>query len=140
MIWDLGAIAASKRPDRARRFQDAILTSMSVPVVMRTRYIETGESGTYAMHVDGSFLAPIFMGSLIENPRDLPQKLDIYVIANNRLKRPQPLVAMPPRLIDLIPRLFYLVDTSQFERTMDVLLLQSRIDNSRIQVLAIPEN
>jgi len=43
-------------------------------------------------------------------------------------------------LIDLIPRLFYLVNTSQFKRTMDVLLLQSRIDNSRIHVLAIPEN
>ena len=139
-IWDLGAIAASARPDRVQRFQDAILASIAVPVAMPVRYIETGQPGTYAMHVDGSFLAPIFMSTLIRNFKQVPGNFDVYVVVNNRLKRPQPLELMTPRLVNLIPRLFYLVHTSQFERTMDILLLQSKIHHFTVRVLAIPEN
>jgi predicted acylesterase/phospholipase RssA len=127
VIWDLGAIASSMRTDRVQRFQDAILASIAVPVVMPVRYIETGQPGTYAMHVDGSFLAPLFMTTLLGNFKDVPGNFDVYVVVNNRLKRPQPLELLKPRLVELAPRLFYLVHTSQFERTIDVLLLQSHI-------------
>ena len=140
VIWDLGAIAGSMRADRVQRFQDAILASIAVPVVMPVRYIETGQPGTYAMHVDGSFLAPLFMTTLLGNSKDAPGNFDVYVVVNNRLKRPQPLELMKPRLVELVPRLFYLVHTSQFERTMDILLLQSHIHHFMIHVLAIPEN
>ena len=139
-IWDLGAIASSVRPDRVRRFQDAILASIAVPIAMPARYIETGQPGTYAMHVDGSFLAPIFMSTLIGNFENVPGKFDVYVVVNNKLQRPQPLKLMTPRLVDLIPRLFYLVHTSQFERTMDMLLLQSQLHHFTVRILAIPEN
>jgi predicted acylesterase/phospholipase RssA len=139
-IWDLGAIAASGRPDRVQRFQDVILASIAVPVAMPARYIETGQPGTYALHVDGSFLAPIFMTTLIGNFKDVPGQFDVYVVVNNRLKRPQPLELITPRLVDLVPRLFYLVHTSQFERTMDLLLLQSRLHDFTVRILAIPEN
>jgi predicted acylesterase/phospholipase RssA len=140
VIWDLGAIAGSMRADRVQRFQDAILASIAVPVAMPVRYIETGQPGTYAMHVDGSFLAPLFMTTLLGNFKDTPVNFEVYVVVNNRLKRPQPLELMKPRLVELVPRLFYLVHTSQFERTMDVLLLQSQIHHFTVRILAIPEN
>ncbi len=139
-IWDLGAIAGSAHPDRVQRFQDAILASIAVPVAMPARYIETGHPGTYALHVDGSFLAPIFMTTLMGNFKEIPGKFEVYVVVNNRLKRPQALKLITPRLVDLIPRLFYLVHTSQFERTMDLLLLQSQLHDFKVRILAIPEN
>lgn len=139
VIWDLGAIAESTRPDRVRRFQDAILASISVPVVMPATYIETGQPGTYAMHVDGSFLAPIFMTTLIQDYEKIKGNFDVYVVVNNRLNRPQPLETISPRLIDLVPRLFYLVHTSQFERSMDVLLMRSQLHDFTVRILAIPE-
>jgi predicted acylesterase/phospholipase RssA len=140
VIWDLGAIAGSMRADRVQRFQDAILASIAVPVAMPVRFIETGRPGTYALHVDGSFLAPLFMTTLLGNFKDLPVNFEVYVVVNNRLKRPQPLEPMKPRLVELVPRLFYLVHTSQFERTMDLLLLQSQIHHFTVRILAIPEN
>jgi predicted acylesterase/phospholipase RssA len=63
-VRDFGAIATSGNPDRVRRFQDAVLASIAVPVTMPARYIETGQRGTYALHVDGSVLAPIFISAL----------------------------------------------------------------------------
>jgi predicted acylesterase/phospholipase RssA len=139
-VWDLGAIAASGNPDRVQRFQDAILASIAVPVAMPARYIETGQDGTYALHVDGSFLAPIFISALTGNFDDLPNDVSIYVVVNNKLRRPQPLKVMSPRLVDLVPRLFYLVHTSQFERTMDLLLLKSQMLHFTVRILTIPED
>ncbi|MGD2056578.1 MAG: hypothetical protein PVJ15_07205 [Gammaproteobacteria bacterium] len=43
-------------------------------------------------------------------------------------------------LVDVIPRLFYLVHTSQFERTMNILLLQSQLHHFTVRVLAIPDD
>lgn len=139
-VWDLGAIAASGKPDRVQRFQDAILASIAVPVAMPARYIETGQDGTYALHVDGSFLAPIFISALTGNFENLPHNVSIYVVVNNKLRRPQPLKVMTPRLVDLVPRLFYLVHTSQFERTMDLLQLKSQVHHFTVRILAIPED
>jgi hypothetical protein len=64
----------------------------------------------------------------------------IYVVVNNKLRRPQPLKVMTPRLVDLVPRLFYLVHTSQFERAMDLLQLNSQRHHFTVRILAIPEN
>jgi len=54
-IWDMGVIAESERPDRLKRYIDAIMASASFPVAFPPVFIEVeGESGTYTqMHVDG---------------------------------------------------------------------------------------
>ena len=54
-LWDMGAIAASGRPDRLQRYRDVVLASASAPVVFSPVYIpvEAGGGKYWQMHADG---------------------------------------------------------------------------------------
>lgn len=92
VFWDMGAIAASGRPDRKRLFKEVILASTSIPGVFPPVYLRVAADGkTYhEMHVDGGtsnevFLMPagLTVGEL-DKTFHTRVKTHLYVIRNGR--------------------------------------------------------
>ena len=67
VVWDMGAIAASDRPERLRRFRDVLLASASVPMVFPPVYFPVEWEGrTYwQMHVDGGAAVTVFLSGFV---------------------------------------------------------------------------
>lgn len=63
VIWDMGAIAASGRPDRNKLFKEVILASTSIPGIFPPVNLEVTAAGrTYQeMHVDGGTANEVFL-------------------------------------------------------------------------------
>ena len=92
VFWDMGAIAASGRPDRKQLFKEVILASTSIPGIFPPVYLRvTADGKTYhEMHVDGGttnevFLMPagLTLGE-IEKTFHTRVKAHLYVIRNGR--------------------------------------------------------
>ncbi len=92
VIWDMGAIAASGRPDRKKLFKEVILASTSIPGIFPPVNLEVTAAGrTYhEMHVDGGtanevFLMPagLTLGEL-DKTFHTRVKVRLYVIRNGR--------------------------------------------------------
>ena len=66
-MWDMGAIAASNRPDKLDRYLDIVLASASFPMLFPPVYIPVEVQGeTYwQMHVDGSVRAAVFASTFM---------------------------------------------------------------------------
>jgi hypothetical protein len=62
VIWDMGVIARSERPDRLKRYIDVVLASASFPIAFPPVYLDVdGEAGTYTeMHADGGIRETVF--------------------------------------------------------------------------------
>jgi predicted acylesterase/phospholipase RssA len=76
LVWDMGAIASSDRPDRLERYHDIILASMSTPVTFPPVYIDVDVEGqAYGqMHFDGAIKAPLLLrGFLVKAKRAIEQ-------------------------------------------------------------------
>jgi len=96
LVWDMGAIASSDRPDRLERYLDVILASMSTPVTFPPVYIDVEVEGqAYGqMHFDGAIKAPMLLrGFMVEAQRAIEQaglspadvRIEIYAIVNGPL-------------------------------------------------------
>ena len=92
VIWDMGAIAASKRPDRLKLFKQVILASTSIPGIFPPVELEVTAAGkTYhEMHVDGGTSNQVFLMPAGLSLRELDQtfharvKARLYIIRNSR--------------------------------------------------------
>jgi hypothetical protein len=92
-VWDMGAIAASGRPDAQELFRDVLVASASIPGVFRPTYIEVEANGHRfrEMHVDGGATTQVFIlpdvvlatGMGVAAPRHAPSH--IWIIINNHL-------------------------------------------------------
>lgn len=62
VIWDMGLIASSERPDRWERYIDVVLASASFPIAFPPVYFDIdGEAGGFTeMHVDGGTRENVF--------------------------------------------------------------------------------
>jgi hypothetical protein len=62
VIWDMGVIAKSERPDRLKRYIDVVLASASFPVAFPPVYIDVDrEEGAFTeMHADGGIRETVF--------------------------------------------------------------------------------
>lgn len=93
VIWNMGAIADSKRPDALKLFQDIIMASASPPGVFPAVLITASSRGQMIeeMHSDGGsasqFLAiPEGWIANVDNgvwPKD--KRLNLYILVNNAL-------------------------------------------------------
>lgn len=91
VLWNMGAIAGSDRPDRLDLFRDILVASASVPGLFPPVMIRTEAFGRpiTEMHVDGGATTPLFT-----LPDTLPGVIDampnagraqFYIIVNNAL-------------------------------------------------------
>ena len=68
MVWDMGIIASSDRPDKLERYRKVILASASIPVLFPPVYISVdgGKESYQQMHVDGGVREMVFYYDFIE--------------------------------------------------------------------------
>jgi hypothetical protein len=93
VLWDMGAIAASDRPDAAALFSEVITASASFPGVFSPVLIHVEADGQRfsEMHVDGDATDPIFAGpkrilSNLAITRSASAHKAIYVLVNTKLE------------------------------------------------------
>jgi hypothetical protein len=98
-VWDLGAIAASRRADRAERYRDVILAAAAFPIVFPPVYIPVEIDGEqyWEAHADGAAQAAVFARVFMLDVQDLLQRVDphgegaraeLYMIWNSQPKGP----------------------------------------------------
>jgi predicted acylesterase/phospholipase RssA len=103
VVWNMGLIAASARPESLELFRKVMLASASVPIAFPPVFfeVEAGGRGYDEMHVDGAVAASAFLtGGVFDSSviRDRagrgPGRENIYVIHNGQLP---PVAAQTPR-------------------------------------------
>ena len=60
VIWDMGTIASSKRPDRMKRYIDVVLASASFPIAFPPVYLDVDNGAFTEMHTDGGIRETVF--------------------------------------------------------------------------------
>jgi predicted acylesterase/phospholipase RssA len=71
VVWDLGQIASSRKPDRLELFRSVMVASAAIPTVFPPVLVKVSANGkTYdEMHSDGGvFFQSFFVGSLVDLP------------------------------------------------------------------------
>ena len=90
VIWNMGAIAASGRPDRSDLFKQVVLASTSIPGAFPPQHFKVMADGKSfeEMHVDGGVTTEVFLMpaglSLRKDPNGRMLKARLYVIRNGR--------------------------------------------------------
>jgi predicted acylesterase/phospholipase RssA len=89
VIWNIGAIAASRRPKSLELFRKILLASASVPGAFEPVLIDVEIDGArfQEMHVDGGAIAQLFLYPASIDPTVLPdrRRQTAYIIRNARL-------------------------------------------------------
>lgn len=97
VIWNMGAIAASGRPEALDLFRGILIASAAVPVVFPPAYfkVEAGGQSYDEMHVDGAMAHQVFLYGAVLRPLRLREELglktprrgvQVFVIRNSQIK------------------------------------------------------
>lgn len=95
VVWNMGMIAASARPESLELFRKVMFASASVPIVMPPVFFEVVAGGQRygEMHVDGAVAASVFVSGGVFGPELLRDRggrgrgrEDIFVIHNGQLR------------------------------------------------------
>jgi len=98
VVWDMGAIASSNRPDKYDRFSEIIYASSALPVYLPPQYMKVEVEGKdyYQMHVDGGIYSQVFMIGLFINWTEVLNfnenantnfDVTLYTIANRKYRQ-----------------------------------------------------
>ena len=89
VIWNIGAIAASRHPKSLELFRKILLASASVPGAFEPVLVDVEIDGVrfQEMHVDGGAIAQLFLYPASIDPTALPirRRQTAYIIRNARL-------------------------------------------------------
>jgi len=94
VVWNMGLIAASGRPEALELFRKVMLASASIPVAFPPVFfqVEAGGRRYDEMHVDGFIAATVFLNGGVFRPSLLHQRAgrgiareDIFVVHNGQL-------------------------------------------------------
>ena len=114
VVWNMGAIAASGRPEAAALFRDVLLASASIPVALPPVYIPVVADGILydEMHVDGGLVAQFFLWGALVDTTDairelrldplLEHEATVFIIRNDKVG-PSP-EAVDPGLVPIASR------------------------------------
>jgi predicted patatin/cPLA2 family phospholipase len=89
-IWNMGAIAASNRPERLTLFRTVLAASASIPGVFAPTFIDVeADGGRYSeMHVDGGVTSNVLAvpeGIMVARGLRAPSGSRVYIIVNGKL-------------------------------------------------------
>lgn len=93
VVWNMGAIATSGRPDALQLFRDVLVASASIPGIYPPVLIkaQAGDRHFEELHSDGGSSSQILtfpsmvLASASHAPRPKARKLNIFVLVNNAL-------------------------------------------------------
>ncbi|NEJ20618.1 alpha/beta hydrolase [Rhizobium leguminosarum] len=143
VVWNMGAIAASGRPDALRLFQDIMVASASIPGVYPAVMIKA-ESGGHRfeeMHSDGGSASQVLMlpqALLTSSHRLGPAKrtaVNFYVIVNNALM-PE-FAKTPDTTLSVIARAFSIFVKSQTQSALTALYNYSKLTGAHFHLASI---
>jgi len=111
VLWNIGMIAASGRPDAADLIRTILLASASIPGAFPPQYIPVEANGVRydEIHVDGGTVEQAFLYPLGVDWRIVEKRLKIkgrprgYIIRNSRL-RPDWVSVNPPEMLKIAGR------------------------------------
>jgi predicted acylesterase/phospholipase RssA len=97
VLWDMGAIAASRDPEAIKLFRKVMLASASIPGAFPPQYIKVEAGGKFydEMHVDGGTTAQVILYETALDPEIMMAGLDqlsrgrpriLYIIRNSQIK------------------------------------------------------
>jgi predicted acylesterase/phospholipase RssA len=144
VAWNLGAIAASGRPDRLNIFRNILVASASVPGVFPPVLIDVAANGRHfaEMHVDGGVTHNVFIvpDTVLVSRGYLPAQLSgqIFVIVNKKVapdfevveNRPLPIIDRSISTMVKANTREILLATYQFARTHGIEFNLAAIDPS----------
>jgi hypothetical protein len=106
VVWDMGAIAASGRPDALELFRKVLLASASIPVAFPPVYfdVEAGGNRFDEMHADGGVMSQVFGAMFLGRLKEMTGASEgrLYLVRNAQL-RPQ-WKAVQPKLASIAGR------------------------------------
>ena len=114
VVWNMGLIAESDRPEAQELFRQVMFASASVPIAFPPVFFEVEADGRLydEMHVDGAFAATVFLHGAVFRPSLIRERAglgagreDIFVIHNGQLitdpsPTPRSLRAITARVIE----------------------------------------
>jgi len=129
VVWDMGAIATSDRPDRLQRFRDVLLASSSIPMVFPPVYFPVEWEGkTYwQMHVDGGAVVVVFLSGFVVDELNRLTGLrtergdaavDLYIILNDVLADRVPEEPVEPTVFGIAEGFVRSLSTAATEDTL----------------------
>ena len=130
VVWDMGAIAASARPDRVALFRRVLLASSAIPAIFPPVVIEAESGGRpiRELHVDGATSAQFLSvpRQLVTDDADAPDsgRLTLFIIVNNRLGADFRIVR--PKTLPILRRAFALSQRSALISLVNVSYLYAR--------------
>ena len=133
VIWNMGVIAASERPEAFDLFRKILLASASIPVLFPPVYIPVEVEGEIyeEMHVDGGVATQVFFYGDIMNLDDAVRAAGLSSIGDGRIYIIQNIQSIP----HYEPVQSNLVEISK-KSIMDLLANQGNGDLYRIQISA----
>ena len=105
VVWNMGLIAQSERPEALTLFRRVMLASASIPIAFPPVFFDVEADGRHydEMHVDGGVGAYVFFSAGVFSPAAArakvaasPSRQDIYVIHNGQLA---PVASPTPRTV-----------------------------------------
>lgn len=103
-VWNMGAIAASDRPERVELYRDILLASASVPGFFKPVMIPAATGKGMQMHVDGGVKAPVLLRTfMLSGPY---KRKNVYILVNGslRLRSSDHVGAVSPNLTSIAKR------------------------------------
>ncbi|MBB5575631.1 hypothetical protein GGD50_004266 [Rhizobium paranaense] len=143
VMWNMGAIANSGRPDALKLFQDVLTASASIPGVYPAVMIKAESGGRHfeEMHSDGGSASQVLMmpqAFLTSSDRLMPVKgqgIDFYVIVNNALM-PE-FAVTPDRTLPVIVRAYSIFIKSQTQSALTALYNYARLTGAGFHLASI---
>jgi predicted acylesterase/phospholipase RssA len=95
VVWNMGLIAASGRPEALELFRKVMLASASIPIVFPPVFFEVEAGGRLydEMHVDGAVAATVFLNVGVIRPSLIRERAGLGAGGGGHLRDPQRTVA-----------------------------------------------
>jgi predicted patatin/cPLA2 family phospholipase len=151
VVWDMGAIASSNRPDKAQRYRDIIYASSAFPILFPPQFIEVDieDEKYYQMHVDGGLYSNVFMIGMLVNWSEVLEinaeemshfDANIYVIANRKYREGHAYKPTPLESSEVIASLLHVATDLLFDRTIYRLYENVQKRNIKFHMATIPND
>ena len=139
VVWDIGLIAASGHPRRARIVQKILRASAAVPGFFKPVYIQPlPDNPARQMHVDGSVKAPFLVQEFMLLPS--AREKVVRVVVNGRLRENPKGEAVQPNTIAISRRSIRELLRTMMRKTVFQTQVLARRHGGRYQVISIPES
>ena len=151
VVWDMGAIAASDRPDKAQRYRDIIYASSAIPILLPPQLFEVDVNDeTYSqLHVDGGLHSNVFMIGLLVNWAEVMQltpeqninfDVNLYVIANRKYRERHIYQPVPIESGGVIKSLLLVATDLLFDRSVFRLYENAKRRGFNFHMATIPND